>query len=163
MADVAYWATPPTRDRMPCMRSTPSSDATIREILSTPRRIALVGASAKSWRDSHHVMEFLLRQGHAVIPVNPHLTGQAIHGRRVVADLAAAASLDMPLDMVDVFRASRHVGGVVDDAIRLGARIVWLQLGVVDHDAADRARAVGLIVVMDRCPVIEARRLGLGH
>jgi predicted CoA-binding protein len=87
------------------------------------------------------------------------LAGQAIHTRPVVPDLAAAASLDM----VDVFRASRHVGGVVDDAIRLGARIVWLQLGVIDQDAAERARAAGLIVVMDRCPVIEARRLGLGH
>ena len=135
------------------------SDAMLREILSTPRRIALVGASAKPWRDSHHVMAFLLRHGHDVTPVNPHLAGQAIHARPVVPDLAAAA----PLDMVDVFRASRHVGGVVDDAIRLGAAIVWLQLGVIDQDAAQRARAAGLIVVMDRCPVIEARRLGLGH
>jgi predicted CoA-binding protein len=141
------------------MRLDPPPDATIREILSTPRRIALVGASAKPWRDSHHVMAFLLRQGHDVTPVNPHLIGQAIHARPVVPDLAAAA----PLEMVDVFRASRHVGGVVDDAIRLGARIVWLQLGVIDQGAAERARAAGLIVVMDRCPVIEARRLGLGH
>jgi predicted CoA-binding protein len=134
------------------------SDAMLRDILSTPRRIALVGASEKPWRDSHHVMAFLLRHGHDVTPVNPHLTG-AIHGRPVVPDLAAAA----PLDMVDVFRASRHVGGVVDDAIRLRAGIVWLQLGVIDQDAAQRARAAGLIVVMDRCPVIEARRLGLSH
>jgi len=141
------------------MHHDPPSDATLRKILSTPRRIALVGASAKPWRDSHHVMAFLLRQGHDVTPVNPHLAGQAIHDRPVVPDLAAAA----PLDMVDVFRASRHVAGVVDDAIRLGAGIVWLQLGVIDHGAAQRARAVGLIVVMDRCPVIEARRLGLGH
>jgi hypothetical protein len=134
------------------------SDAIIREILSTPRRIALVGASARPWRDSHHVMAFLLRQGHDVTPVNPLLAGQAIHGRQVVADLAAAA----PLEMVDVFRASQHVGGVMDEAIRLGARIVWLQLGVIDHAAAARGRAAGLVVVMDRCPVIEARRLGLG-
>jgi len=141
------------------MSFTPPPDATVRKILSTPRRIALVGASARPWRDSHHVMAFLLRQGHDVTPVNPHLAGQAIHDRPVVADLAAAA----PLEMVDVFRASRHVGGVVDDAIRLGARIVWLQLGVIDEDAAERARAAGLIMVMDRCPVIEARRLGLGH
>ncbi len=141
------------------MPFTPPGDATIRAILSTPRRIALVGASAKPWRDSHHVMAFLLRQGHEVTPVNPHLAGEAVHGRRVVPDLAAA----VPLDMVDVFRASRHVGELMDDAIRLGAGIVWLQLGVVDQDAAERARAAGLIVVMDRCPVIEARRLGLGH
>jgi len=137
----------------------PASDATIREILSTPRRIALVGASAKPWRDSHHVMAFLLRQGHEVTPVNPHVAGEAIHGRTVVAGVEEAA----PLEVVDVFRASRHVGGVVDDAVCLGARIVWLQLGVIDTDAAERARGAGLIVVMDRCPVIEARRLGLDH
>ncbi len=141
------------------MSHEPPLDATIRAVLSTRRRIALVGASAKPWRDSHHVMAFLLRQGHDVTPVNPHLTGLAIHGCAVVGDLGAAA----PLDMVDVFRASRHVSGVVDNAIRLGARIVWLQLGVIDTEAAERARAAGLIVVMDRCPVVEARRLGLGH
>jgi predicted CoA-binding protein len=139
------------------MRLDPPRDATILEILSNPRRIALIGASAKPWRDSHQVMAFLLRHGHEVTPVNPLLTGQAIHGRPVVPDLLAAA----PLDMVDVFRASQYVSGVVDDAIRLGARIVWLQLGVIDRDAAERARAAGLIVVMDRCPAIEARRLGL--
>lgn len=141
------------------MRLDPPTDATIRAVLSTPRRIALVGASARPWRDLHHVMAFLLRQGHDVTPVNPLLAGQTIHGRPVVPDLAAAA----PLEMVDVFRASRHVAGVVDEALRLGASIVWLQLGVIDLDAAERARAAGLIVVMDRCPVIEVRRLGLGH
>lgn len=135
------------------------SDATIRAILTGTRRIALVGASAKPWRDSHRVMGFLLRQGYAVTPVNPHLVGQTIHGQAVVAELAKAA----PLEMVDVFRASRHVGAVVDAAIRLGARVVWLQLGVIDVAAAERARAAGLIVVMDRCPVIETRRLGLGE
>jgi hypothetical protein len=134
-------------------------DETIRDILSSPRRIALVGASDKPWRDSHHVMGFLLRQGHRVTPVNPRLAGQSIHGQAVAASLDAAA----PLELVDVFRASRHVGGIVDDAIRLGARIVWMQLGVIDTQAADRARAAGITVVMDRCPVIEARRLGLGH
>ena len=141
------------------MSFVPAPDAAIRAILSTPRRIALVGASAKPGRDSHHVMAFLLRLGHDVTPVNPHLTGIAIHDSAVVPDLLAAA----PLDIVDVFRASRHVANVVDDAIRLGARIVWLQLGVIDTQAAERARAAGLIVVMDRCPVIEARRLDLGH
>ncbi len=141
------------------MSFAPPPDVTIRDILSIPRRIALVGASAKPWRDSHHVMAFLLRQGHDVTPVNPHLAGHAVHDRPVVADLAAAA----PLEMIDVFRASRYVGGVVDDAIHLGGRIVWLQLGVIDFDAAERARAAGLIVVMDRCPIIESRRLGLSH
>lgn len=135
------------------------SDSTIRDILTGTRRIALVGASAKPWRDSHRVMQFLLRQGYEVTPVNPLLAGQVIHDQTVVPNLAAAA----PLEMVDVFRASRHVGPVVDAAIRLGAKVVWMQLGVIDAAAADRARAAGIIVVMDRCPVIEARRLGLGH
>ena len=132
-------------------------DSTIREILTGTRRIAMVGASAKPWRDSYGVMRFLLERGYDVTPVNPLLAGQAIHDRTVVPNLAAAA----PLEMVDVFRASRHVGSVVDAAIRLGAKVVWLQLGVIDTAAADRARAAGMIVVMDRCPVIEMRRLGL--
>lgn len=134
------------------------SDVAIRAILETTQRIALVGASAKSWRPSHGVMRFLLDCGYAVTPVNPGLAGQAIHGCRVVAGLDGA----VPLDMVDVFRNSAHVGPVVDDAIRLGARVVWMQLGVIDQAAAARARQAGLQVVMDRCPVIEARRLGLG-
>jgi predicted CoA-binding protein len=89
--------------------------------------------------------------------VNPVLAGREIHGRPVVAGLDQAA----PLDMVDVFRRSAEAGAVVDDAIRCGARSVWLQLGVIDGPAAGRAREAGLVVVMDRCPVIEWRRLGL--
>ena len=133
-----------------------NSDDAIRDILTTTRRIALVGASAKPWRASHEVMGFLLSRGYDVTPVNPGLAGQTIHGRTVVASLAEAA----PLDMVDVFRASVHVGGVVDRAIELGARTIWLQLGVIDPDAANRARAAGMRVAMDRCPVIEDRRIG---
>lgn len=133
------------------------SDETIRDILTTTRRIALVGASARPERASHGVMRFLLDSGFDVTPVNPMLLGQAIHGRAVVADLAEAA----PLDMVDVFRNSRHVGPVVDQAMRIGARCIWMQLGVIDTGAAALARAVGIRVVMDRCPVIEDRRLGL--
>ena len=85
--------------------------------------------------------------------------GRTIHGRTVVARLADAA----PLDMVDIFRASANAGAAVDEAIRLGARTVWMQLGVVDKAAAERARAAGITVVMDRCPVIEVRRLGLAR
>src|SRR3978361_2021623 len=85
-----------------------NTDATIREILTTTRRIALVGASAKTWRASHGVMRFLLDRGYDVTPVNPGLAGQTIHGRTVVASLAEAA----PLEMVDVFRASRHVSAL---------------------------------------------------
>jgi len=132
------------------------TDDTIRAILTTTRRIALVGASAKPWRDSHGVMRFLLDRGFDVTPVNPGLAGQVIHGRTVVARLADA----QPLEMVDVFRNSRHVGPLVDEAIHLGARTIWMQLGVVDRKAAERAGAAGITVVMDRCPVIEDRRLG---
>jgi predicted CoA-binding protein len=135
-------------------------DETIRAILTGTRRIAVVGASDKSWRPSHGVFAFLLARGYDATPVNPLLAGRAIHGRTVVGRLDEA----VPLDMVDIFRASARAGPAVDDAIRLGARTVWMQLGVVDQAAAERARAAGIIVVMDRCPVIEVRRLGLaGH
>jgi predicted CoA-binding protein len=133
-----------------------ATDGTIREILGHPRRIALVGASAKPHRPSHQVMRFLLERGFDVTPVNPGLAGQEIHGRKVVARLEDAA----PLDMVDVFRNRAFAGAVADDAIRLGARILWMQLGVIDLAAAERARAAGITVIMDRCPVIEDRRLG---
>ena len=132
------------------------TDDQIATILRETRRIALVGASAKPWRASHEVMAFLLGRGFDVTPVNPVLVGQALHGRGVVGRLADAA----PLEMVDIFRNSGNAGPVVDAAIRLGARVVWMQLGVIDQDAAARARAAGLSVVMDRCPVIEDRRLG---
>ena len=129
----------------------------IREILTRTRRIALVGASNKTHRASHEVMGFLLERGFDVTPVNPMLAGRDIHGRRVVASLDEAA----PLEMVDLFRASARVGPAVDDAIRLGAQVVWMQLGVIDQAAAARARAAGVIVVMDRCPVIEFARLAI--
>jgi uncharacterized protein len=133
------------------------TDEIIRTILTDTRRVAVVGASDKPWRPSHGVFGFLLGRGYDVTPVNPLLAGRTIHDRTVVASLAEAA----PLDMVDIFRASANAGATVDDAIRLGARAVWMQLGVVDKVAAERARAAGIVVVMDRCPVIEVRRLRL--
>ena len=133
------------------------SDDTIRAILTGTRRIAVVGASDKPWRPSHGVFGFLLARGYDATPVNPLLAGRTIHGRTVAARLEDAA----PLEMVDIFRASANAGAAVDEAIRLGARTVWMQLGVVDEAAAARARAAGITVVMDRCPVIEVRRLGL--
>jgi predicted CoA-binding protein len=133
------------------------TDEAIRDILTGTRRIAVVGASDKTWRPSYGVFEFLLSRGYDATPVNPLLAGRTIHGRMVVASLAEAA----PLEMVDIFRASANAGAAVDEAIRLGARTVWMQLGVVDETAATRAKAAGLTVVMDRCPVIEVRRLGL--
>lgn len=132
-------------------------DAAIRDLLLRTRRIAVVGASDRPDRPSHGVFGFLLARGYDVVPVNPLLAGRAIHGRPALARLEQAA----PLDMVDVFRRSAEAGAVVEEAIRLGARSVWLQLGVVDEAAAERARAAGVAIVMDRCPVIEWRRLGL--
>lgn len=134
-----------------------TDDAAIRDLLLATRRIAVVGASDRPDRPSHGVFRFLLDRGYDAVPVNPVLVGREIHGRSVVAALDEAA----PLDMVEVFRRSAEAGAVVDEAIRLGARSVWLQLGVIDPAAAARARAAGLAVVMDHCPAIEWRRLGL--
>ncbi|MDE2515633.1 MAG: CoA-binding protein [Rhodospirillales bacterium] len=135
------------------------SDAAIRDILTTTRRIAMVGASAKPERPSYGVLQFLLEHGYDVTPVNPGLAGGTILGRPVVAHLADAA----PVEMVDIFRAADQVGPVVEEAIAAGARIVWMQLGVINQAAAAAARAAGLVVVMDRCPAIESARLGLAE
>jgi predicted CoA-binding protein len=132
-------------------------DALTRTLLLATRRIAVVGASDRPNRPSHGVFGFLLERGYDAVPVNPMLAGRQVHGRPVLASLEEAA----PLDMVDVFRRSSEAGAVVDEAVRLGSRSVWLQLGVVDEAAAERARKAGLTVVMDRCPAIEWRRLGL--
>lgn len=133
------------------------TDDEIRDLLLRTRRIAVVGATDRPDRPSHGVFGFLLGRGYDAVPVNPTLDGRPVHGVASVATLADAA----PLDMVDVFRRSAEAGAVVDEAIRLGARSVWLQLGVVDEAAATRARAAGIAMVMDRCPAIEWRRLGL--
>ncbi len=131
------------------------TDDDIRAILTRTRRIALVGASANPARPSHGVLRFLLAQGYDVTPVNPGLT--TLLGQPVAATLEAAG----PLDMVDIFRESAAVGPIVADAIRLHARTIWLQLGVINEEAAALARAAGLTVVIDRCPAIEIPRLGL--
>ena len=133
------------------------SDAEIARILAETRRVALLGASHHPDRAANYIQAFLQRRGYEVTPINPGLAGQSLHGRLVVARLEEAA----PLDMIDVFRASSYLPGIVDEAIRLGARTIWTQLGVVDTAAAARARAAGITVVMDRCPSIEARRLGI--
>jgi predicted CoA-binding protein len=133
------------------------SDADIRSLLEQTRSIALVGASANPERPSHRVMGKLIAHGYRVIPVNPGLAGQELMGQRVVASLAEAGQVDL----VDIFRRSEDAGQVVDEAIAAGARAVWMQLGVINPEAAARAEAAGLPVVMDRCPAIEIPRLGV--
>ncbi|MEI4260361.1 CoA-binding protein [Roseovarius sp. D0-M9] len=134
------------------------TDDMIHKILQRTRRIALVGASANPARPSHGVMRFLLAKGYDVVPVNPGLAGQSLLGQQVVGHLA---DIEGDVDMVDVFRASEHVPGVVDEALvrfpDLGT--IWMQLGVVHEGAADTARARGVDVIMDRCPAIEYPRL----
>lgn len=134
------------------------SDAYLADILRTVKTIALVGASANPARASHGVMLYLQRKGYRVIPINPGLAGQELNGETVRAALA-----DVPekIDMVDIFRNSEAAGGVIDEAIRAKAGVVWLQLDVRDDQAAKRAEAAGLKVVMDRCPKIEYQRLGI--
>lgn len=130
----------------------------IKALLKEVKTIALVGASANPARDSHGVMVFLQHQGYRVIPVNPGLAGQELLGEKVAASLA---DIDGPIDMVDIFRNSEAAGPVVDEAIAAGAKAVWMQLGVINPEAAARAEAAGLKVVMNHCPKIEIPRLGL--
>lgn len=131
----------------------PSDDA-IHEILASPRTVAVVGCSPDPDRDSNHVARLLIARGHRVIPVNPR--SEEILGKRCFPSLR---DVPEPVEMVDVFRRPSEVAEVARDAVAIGARILWLQLGVVDAAAAERAQAAGLTVVMDRCPVIEYRRL----
>lgn len=135
-----------------------TDDATLRDILTGVKTIALVGWSPKPDRPSHEVAAFLHHKGFRVIPVNPGQAGQMTAlGEVVRASLTEAG----PVDMVDIFRRPEEVGPVVDEAIATGAKVIWMQLGVVNDEAAAKARAAGLRVVMNRCPAIEMPRLGL--
>ena len=129
-------------------------DATIRDILATPRTIAVVGCSPDPSRDSHQIAALLKARGHTIIPVNPHC--REVLGEQCFPSLRAVSA---HIEMVDVFRRSQFVGQLAEEAIALDASILWLQLGVIDPVAARRAQAAGLTVVMDRCPAIEYRRL----
>ncbi len=135
-----------------------TSDAEIAELLQSTRTIALVGASDRPDRPSYEVMQFLQRHGYRVIPVNPQITGEHVHGEYVWRELA---QIGEPIDMVDIFRRPQAAGEAVDQAIAAGAKSVWMQLGVINDDAAARAEAAGLKVVMDRCPKIEIPRMRL--
>ncbi|HEU4968032.1 CoA-binding protein [Sphingomonas sp.] len=133
-------------------------DEDIAELLQSIRTIALVGASDRPDRPSYEVMAFLQRRGYRVIPVNPQITGEHVHGEYVWRELA---QIGEPIDMVDIFRRPQAAGEAVDQAIAAGAKAVWMQLGVINEQAAARAEAAGLKVVMDRCPKIEIARMGL--
>jgi hypothetical protein len=137
-----------------------TADDDIRTLLEGARTIAMVGASDRPDRPSFGVMAKLQAHGYRVIPVNPQITGEHVHGEFVFRDLA---QLGDQIDIVDIFRRSADAGQAVDDAIAIGAKAVWMQLGVVDQLAAARAEAAGLQVVMDRCPAIEIPRLGVAR
>jgi predicted CoA-binding protein len=131
-------------------------DAFLIDILRRNRTVAMVGASPNWNRPSYFAMKYLQRKGYRVIPVNPVAAGQVILGETVVPDLA---SIDVPVDVVDVFRRADAVPAIVEEAIRIKAHVLWLQLGVVHPEAADRAAKAGLTVVQDRCMKIEYGRL----
>ena len=133
-------------------------DEDIKGLLESARTIALVGASDRPDRPSWRVMRFLQDHGYRVVPVNPQITGEHVHGEFVFHDLH---QLGDPIDIVDIFRRPEAAGEAVDQAIAVGAKAVWMQLGVINHDAAARAEAAGLQVVMDRCPAIDIPRLGV--
>ncbi|RXD05277.1 CoA-binding protein [Sphingomonas sp. UV9] len=135
-----------------------TADADIKSLLESARTIAMIGASDRPDRPSYGVMAKLQAHGYRVIPVNPQITGEHIHGEFVFRDLS---QLGDPIDIVDIFRNSAAAGDAVDQAIAAGAKAVWMQLGVVNEAAAARAEAAGLQVVMDRCPAIDIPRLGV--
>ncbi|KKC25145.1 CoA-binding protein [Sphingomonas sp. SRS2] len=134
------------------------TDQDIAALLTNAKTIAMVGASDRPDRPSFGVMRFLLSRGYKVIPVNPQLAGQSIHGETVIATLA---EIGEKIDIVDIFRNSTAAGPAIDDAIAAGADAVWTQLGVFNDEAVARAEAAGLKAVVNRCPAIEIRRLGL--
>ena len=135
-----------------------TADADIKTLLENARTIAMIGASDRPDRPSYGVMAKLQAHGYRVIPVNTQITGEHVHGEFVFRDLS---QLGDPIDIVDIFRNSAAAGEAVDQAIAAGAKAVWMQLGVVNEEAAARAEAAGLQVVMDRCPAIDIPRLGV--
>ena len=131
-------------------------DKYIISVLNDAKTVAMVGASANWNRPSFFAMKYMQQKGFRVIPVNPGVAGQEILGETVMASLD---EIDEPIDMVDIFRNSEAAGPITDEAIKAGAKIIWMQLGVQNDDAAKRAEDAGLRVVMNRCPKIEYARL----
>jgi uncharacterized protein len=135
-----------------------TSDEDIYALLAETRTIAMIGASDRPDRPSYGVMAYLQSRGYRVIPVNPQITGEHVHGEYIWRSLD---QIGEPIDMVDIFRRSEAAGEAVDEAIAAGAKSVWMQLGVVNEEAAARAEAAGLKVVMNRCPKMEIPRLSV--
>ena len=133
-------------------------DEDIADLLTSARTIAMIGASDQASRPSYGVMRFLQDHGYRVLPVNPQIAGEHVHGEFVWTELA---QLGVPIDIVDIFRRPDAALDAVEQAIFAGAKAVWMQIGVVNEAAAGRAEEAGLKVVMDRCPKIEIMRLGL--
>ena len=135
-----------------------TSDEDIYALLAETRTIAMIGASDRPDRPSYGVMAYLQSRGYWVLPVNPQITGEHVHGEYV---WRALDQIGEKIDMVDIFRRPLAAGEAVDEAIAAGAKSVWLQIGVINEDAAARAEAAGLKVVMNRCPKIDIPRLGV--
>jgi len=127
----------------------------IKNILKEVRTIAVVGASSKEQRDSYKVMQSLIRNGYQVFPINPNEAGKTILGLRCLRNLE---EIEENVDMVDIFRAHDALMGVTKDAIKIGAKVLWMQEGIVHQEAADLAISAGLRVVMDRCPKKELNK-----
>ena len=131
------------------------SDEYLKDILTEVQSIALVGASPRADRDSHIVMNVLLEAGYQVIPVNPREAGNSILGQTCYGSLA---EIDIPVDLVEIFRSSEAALGVTEEAIAIGAKVIWMQLQIVNHQAAQMAESSGIKVVMDRCPKLELQK-----
>jgi len=134
------------------------ADGHIRNVLDGVKTVAIVGASLKDVRPSYFVVRYLISKGYEVYPVNPGHAGREILGRPTFASLA---DIPVAIDMVDIFRSSEAAAGIVDEALALDPlpKVIWMQLGVRNDEAAAKAEAAGLTVVMDRCPKIEYGRL----
>ena len=131
------------------------SESYIKEILDEVKTIAIVGASANHQRDSYKVMDSLIQHGYEIFPINPNEKGNLILGQLCYPDLS---SVPVKIDMVDVFRVSDAVLGITQEAIQIGAKVLWTQLGVVNEEALELGKSAGLKVIMNRCPKIELEK-----
>lgn len=133
------------------------SEAQLRLLFESTKTIAVVGLSDNPARPSYDVAEYLRSQGYTIVPINP--TIQEWHGLKAYPSLSAAKEAGITIDLVDVFRRPEDVGPIADEAVKVGAKAFWLQLGVINEDAANKAKDAGLLVAMDRCTKIEHRRV----